>query len=202
MPPQRAEGAQEGPSPAGDGRPLADAKARGVVPLAPAAPTPGPPGGVGTAPCCGAAPARSVASNADTMGGEVRAMQADTTPCKGSRKDGAPCRSPILCADGYCYLHDPANRPRLREIHAAGGRGKASAASSWSRTGRRVEGTSLATLAALAKVEDGRLEPRQAAALAALASAIVRVYQAGTLEERLQALEAAQAGAAAGRRGA
>ena len=202
MPPQRAEGAQEGPSPAGDGRPLADAKARGVVPLAPAAPTPGPPGGVGTAPCCGAAPARSVASNADTMGGEVRAMQADTTPCKGSRKDGAPCRSPILCADGYCYLHDPANRPRLREIHAAGGRGKASAA----RVARLVPSTLRPVLdqllAALAKVEDGRLEPRQAAALAALASAIVRVYQAGTLEERLQALEAAQAGAAAGRRGA
>jgi len=39
----------------------------------------------------------------------------------------------------------------------------------------------------------GTIEPRQATAIGSVARAIVAVYQVGTLEERLQALEAAQA---------
>ena len=41
-------------------------------------------------------------------------------------------------------------------------------------------------------IVDGSLDPRQASAMASVAGAITRVYQAGTLEERLQALEQAQ----------
>jgi hypothetical protein len=44
---------------------------------------------------------------------------------------------------------------------------------------------------ALDEVHSGKLEPPQANAMAALASAIVRVYGAGQLEERLERLEQA-----------
>jgi hypothetical protein len=53
----------------------------------------------------------------------------------------------------------------------------------------------------MTEVRDGTLTARQAGALAALAGAIVRVYQAGLLEERVAALEAAQ-GTDSVRRGA
>lgn len=48
-----------------------------------------------------------------------------------------------------------------------------------------------ALFAALEEVHRGDLEPGPANAMAALASAIVKVYGVGQLEERLQALEAA-----------
>jgi hypothetical protein len=44
-------------------------------------------------------------------------------------------------------------------------------------------------LAVLDEVHSGNLEPSRANAVAALGSAIVRVYQVGQLEERLAALE-------------
>ena len=42
---------------------------------------------------------------------------------------------------------------------------------------------------ALTEVHDGTLDPRAAAAMAALARALVAVLQAGELEERLRRLE-------------
>ncbi len=61
-----------------------------------------------------------------------------------------------------------------------------------------------ALLDSLAKVKQGDMRPQQASATAALAGAIVRVYEAGMLEERLQALESVQTPSAdtRGRRGA
>jgi hypothetical protein len=40
------------------------------------------------------------------------------------------------------------------------------------------------------EVYDGRLDPRQATALASLASALVRVYTVGELEDRMRQVEA------------
>jgi hypothetical protein len=43
---------------------------------------------------------------------------------------------------------------------------------------------------ALEEVHSGALEPRQASAMAAVAGALVRVVQAGEMEERVRTLEA------------
>jgi len=52
----------------------------------------------------------------------------------------------------------------------------------------------LALCRALAALEAGDLEPQRATAMAALGRAIVTVTEAGTLDERLAALEAAADG--------
>ena len=50
-----------------------------------------------------------------------------------------------------------------------------------------------ALLRAVRDVEDGTITPAQAAAIASLAGAAVRVYSVGILEERIGELEAAAA---------
>lgn len=79
----------------------------------------------------------------------------------------------------------------MRAARQAGGKAKATSA----RLSRLMPATLrpvLQTLlAALDETHGGDLEPPAANAMAALASAIVRVYGAGQLEERLEALEAA-----------
>ncbi|MGI8411671.1 MAG: hypothetical protein ACR2QA_04095 [Solirubrobacteraceae bacterium] len=47
-------------------------------------------------------------------------------------------------------------------------------------------------LRALVDTRDGNLTPAQASSMAAVASAVVKVYSVGMLEERLLTLEAAQ----------
>ena len=54
-------------------------------------------------------------------------------------------------------------------------------------------------LGALEEVHDGTLDPKVANAMAALAGAVGRLYQAGVLEERLASLEAAHEARQGGR---
>ena len=101
--------------------------------------------------------------------------------------------------DGWCFAHHPDREAERRASREKGGRGKATRA----RLDRLVPATLKPTISklldALDEVHAGTLDPRQANAMAALAGAIVRVYQVGTLEERIAALEAAQQGQNGGR---
>src|SRR5947209_4859301 len=117
-------------------------------------------------------------------------------PCRATRRDGQPCTAPVLGGGEYCFAHDPARQAERRAARERGGQHKATGA----RLGKLVPATLrpvLATLlAALDEVHgDGEgptITPAQASAMASLAGAIVKVYQVGTLEERLAALEEAQ----------
>ena len=119
--------------------------------------------------------------------------------CAGIRKDGAPCRAAALPGRPFCLAHDPERQEALRASREQGGRGKASAA----RAGKLVPATLRPVLDGLLDVFDGvkagTLDPRVGTALGSIAGAIVKVYQAGTLEERIEALERAQQGQDGGR---
>ena len=116
--------------------------------------------------------------------------------CRARRKDGRPCRSAVVLPSGYCPMHDPGQREAMAAARARGGRGKTTTA----RLDRLVLATLKPVLArlidALEEVHgDGdkapTLSPQQASAMASLAGAIVKLYQTGVMEERLQALEEA-----------
>lgn len=113
-------------------------------------------------------------------------------PCAATRRDGAPCRAPALPGRAHCFAHDPARQEAQRAARSKGGRGKATAA----RAGKLVPATLRPVLDGLLDVFDevkaGNLDPKVGTALGSIAAAIVRVFQSGALEERLQALEAAQ----------
>lgn len=40
--------------------------------------------------------------------------------CQGSRKDGAPCRAPVLPDSTLCWVHDPRQAEAARRARAAG----------------------------------------------------------------------------------
>lgn len=106
--------------------------------------------------------------------------------CLATRKDGTPCQG-TATASGYCFAHDPASR----EARAKGGRNRSNAARSLRMLPERLRPIADKLAAALDEVHSGVLDPRQASAMAALAGALVRVVQAGELEDRVRDLEAA-----------
>ena len=86
-------------------------------------------------------------------------------------------------------MHDPERQAQMAAARVKGGKGKGRLA----RVERLVPSTLKPVLSrlleALEEVHTEGLSPAQAQAMASLAGAIVRVYQVGTLEERLSALE-------------
>jgi hypothetical protein len=109
--------------------------------------------------------------------------------CAGTRKDGQPCGAYALPGGDFCLAHDPARVDEVRAARERGGQGKANAA----RAGKLIPATLRPVLdgllAAFADVRKGELDPRTGTALGSIAGAIVKVYQIGALEERVQAME-------------
>lgn len=124
--------------------------------------------------------------------GEVRALPSLGSAgktlgnhCPALRKDGQPCRGTVG-ASGYCVGHDPASAA----ARAKGGRNTRRAVRAVRRLPERLRPVADMLASALEEVHSGALEPRQASAMAAVAGALVRVTQAGEMEERVRALEA------------
>jgi len=108
--------------------------------------------------------------------------------CRATRADGQPCSVRAL-ADGYCFAHSPATAAKRRAAYASGGRNKSTPL----RLAKLVPATLRPVLDSLLRAVDevhaGTLDPRQASAMASLASAAGRLYETASLEERLMALE-------------
>ena len=115
--------------------------------------------------------------------------------CRGTRRDGTPCQAPpsTIGSSGYCWAHDPTNAVARRQAQAKGGRNKSTSARAEKLVPAVLRPVLDTLLAAVDDVRGGALTTQQAGALASLAGAIVKVYQAGVLEERVAALELAQA---------
>ena len=111
-------------------------------------------------------------------------------PCQATRKDGQPCTVRAVAGSVWCFAHDPTRAAQRDEARRRGGRGKGRTA----RAEKLVPSTLRPVLAllldAFGETHRGELDPKVAGALAALAGAVVRVYQAGQVEDRLSELEA------------
>ncbi len=106
--------------------------------------------------------------------------------CSATRRDGSPCAAPpsaVDAATGFCWAHSPDKREARRAARAE------------KLLPSHMRPVLAAVFAALRDVRSGAIAPAQASAIASLAGAAVKVYQAGLLEERIAALE--QAGAVA-----
>jgi hypothetical protein len=115
--------------------------------------------------------------------------EASPTSCTAMRRDGSPCHATALPGRPHCWAHDPENRDRARAAREAGGRGRSRVARAQKHVPtdlRRLVGK-LTT--AIEEVHAGRLEPRRAQAMASLAGALIRVYETGEMEARLDDLE-------------
>ncbi len=114
--------------------------------------------------------------------------------CTGTNRDGSPCSGQARPGRPWCSWHDPA-----LDAQRAGWRQKGGAARSNKARAKKALPAESLTLqevqgllsVALKGVLTGRIEPGIANASANVARAIAAVAQAGEIEERIAALEAA-----------
>ena len=120
-------------------------------------------------------------------------MQRDAT-CTGTRRDGAPCTSPLVGASGRCFAHDPARHEQVAAARARGGHGKRRIARVEKLVPASLRPTLSLLFTALEETHAGELDAKQAQAMAALAGAIARLYTTAELEQRVTDLEQAANG--------
>src|SRR5438045_5538839 len=89
--------------------------------------------------------------------------------CQGQRRDGRPCTSPLVGADGYCFAHSPAKAAERAAASARGGQHRASLVRLRGLCPPRLIVVYETLAAALSEVHEGTLPPARALAMAALA---------------------------------
>jgi hypothetical protein len=110
--------------------------------------------------------------------------------CLGANANGEPCQAQPVRGDGYCFWHSPATSQQRVSSRRRGGEGKSNVARASKRLPKDLRDVQTALMRALDAVESGALTPTQGQAMAALARAIVAIYSAASLEERVNRLEA------------
>jgi hypothetical protein len=101
------------------------------------------------------------------------------------RRDGQPC-SGKPTVSGWCVAHDP----QANDWRARGGTARSNAHRAAKLLPSRLRPIVEELELAFREVHKGMLEARTGQAMAAIASALVRVYLAGEQEQRLRDIEA------------
>ena len=109
--------------------------------------------------------------------------------CKGLKPDGTRCRA-FQGRTGYCFHHDDrlTDKDRYR-ARQKGGQHSSKIARAEKMLPPRLRNVFQRLDQAMIDVVEGTLPPTRASALASLASASVRVLEAGEIEERLRDME-------------
>lgn len=102
--------------------------------------------------------------------------------CKAITNDGQSCWG-IAHPSGFCFAHDPALEQKREAGRVNGGRNSSRVARLDKLMPRRLRPVYDRLETALQDVHEGRLDIGRAKAMASLAGAMVRVLQAGELEE-------------------
>jgi hypothetical protein len=114
--------------------------------------------------------------------------------CKGVKADGLRCRA-FQGRSGYCFFHDPNITPAQKNAQRAkGGHHNSRVSRAERMLPDRLKPVFTRLESAMQEVVDGTLSPTRAQALASLASASVRVLEAGEIEEKVRKMEAAAEG--------
>src|SRR5437867_3651089 len=108
--------------------------------------------------------------------------------CSALRKNGAAC-SARPTRSGLCFVHDPALQAKRADARRLGGTNS----SHKNRLGQtlplRLRPVFEELIEALRQVHEGRLSATCGQAMASLASAAVRTFASGQIEERVRSLE-------------
>ena len=116
-------------------------------------------------------------------------MTSESNRCGSPKKDGTPCAAVQVLADGKCFAHSAVTAAARAAGNRRGGHNSAKIVRLRGAVPPRLMPIFDTLEAALAEVHAGELEPKRAAAMAALARALVAVLTAGELEERVRRLE-------------
>ena len=133
-------------------------------------------------------PSQHGAGLLDTRGCSLIDVDSNRPTCAGVRVDGQQCRASPTNG-GWRIGHDPALAEQRAEGRRRGGRNKSNAARTKKLLPARLEKVVNTLEKALEETHSGAIDSRVGSAMATLASALVRAYQIGNLEERVLKLE-------------
>lgn len=104
--------------------------------------------------------------------------------CTAIRKDGQACRARAV-VNGLCIGHQPPNPEWRRK----GGQNSSTAHRLQKFVPSQLKSLFKTLEAAMIEVHSGKLDHRKGQAMASLASAMVKLFEVGLVEERLEWLE-------------
>ncbi len=107
--------------------------------------------------------------------------QDDGPTCTAPTKSGNPCRGRPR-ESGFCFAHDPSSKDKREAARVKGGKNSSRASRLEKLMPSRLRPTFDLLETAMKDVYAGRLDPRQASAMASLAGAMVKVIKAGEEE--------------------
>lgn len=112
------------------------------------------------------------------MNTNTQLHQTDGPACPTPTKAGEPCQGRPR-ESGYCFAHDPATKDQREAGRVKGGKNSSHTARLEKLLPSRLRPTFDRLDAAMKEVQEGRLDPRRATAMASLAGAMVKVIKAG-----------------------
>ena len=114
-------------------------------------------------------------------------------PCQATARNGKPCSATPRPGRPYCAWHDPEAAEQRREWSRRGGAARSNASRAKKQMPELMTTDEVAAYLGVVfkQVITHRTEPAIATAAAAVARAMIAVTEAGAIEVRLSALEAA-----------
>ncbi|HEX9412228.1 MAG TPA: hypothetical protein VF916_01880 [Ktedonobacterales bacterium] len=116
---------------------------------------------------------------------QTRATSEKPSRCVALTKAGQPCRAFASTPDGRCMLHGP----RASELHVLGGKATSNANRSLKLLPARLVPIFERLLRVFEQLDAGEYDRQQATAMASVASVLIKVVNAGELEERMRVIE-------------
>lgn len=117
--------------------------------------------------------------------------QTNGTRCKAGSKEGRECGGHPR-ESGFCFAHDPSLESTRESARVKGGENSSRAVRLEKLMPRRLRPLFDLLERAMQELYEGKLEPRRATAMASLAGAMVKVLEAGELEELTRKLHELQ----------
>ena len=121
-------------------------------------------------------------------------LKAVKRPCRAKKPDGSSCQAAALPGSDFCFFHDPDLADERREANAFGGRQNRMKTLDADAPDVKVESCQdIVRLIGetINQVRKGQLDPRVANAIGYLTNVLIKAYEQGDLEKRIEDLEAA-----------
>lgn len=109
--------------------------------------------------------------------------------CQAITRKGTKCAATAVLESGFCTAHDPAYREQRAAQSALGGRRKSNKERAARNLPDDMRALGAKLLDAFDRVYRGEMDGKQAAALSTLATAYVRVWEAGRVSATLQDID-------------
>jgi hypothetical protein len=109
--------------------------------------------------------------------------------CAATTKSGERCQRLRVLADGLCFYHSPLAAEQRASARSAGGQHTSKAHRALKLLPARLQPIYTRLERVFTQLDDGKYDRQQAVAMATVASVLLKLVQAGELEERMRAVE-------------